>query len=116
MNNAEISEAEQAVSDKIAAERASAGVWMQSFVGRIGSRLKTAGAKLQDAASAPASSPAPPERAVTERAEASLDRAGERIGLFAASFSHQVRRSAALVREEAEDVLAEAQSLRRQDR
>ena len=135
MNNAGMSDAEKIVSDKLAEEGATAAGWAQSFVGQLGSRLKNAGAKLQEASvpstssspktsfpktsspktSFPKTSAAEPERPATDRAEESLDRAGERIGLFAATLSHRVRRSAALVREEAEDVLAEAQSLRRKD-
>lgn len=110
MNKAEMSEAESMAAEKIAAEGAAVTGWTQGLLSRMGGGLKKSGAKLQDAASAPADSPAQ-----IERAEASLDRAGERIGLFAASFSRQVRRSAALVREEAEDILAEAQSLRQKE-
>ena len=115
MNEAEISETEKAVSDKMAAGGAAVGGWTQSLLNRVGSSLKKSGAKLQDVVSDPAAPPVQTGQPVTERAEATLDQAGERIGLFAASFSHQVRRSAALVREEAEDILAEAQSLRRKD-
>ena len=93
--------------ETIATEAAAAENRAKSLLDRLGSSLKKSGAKLQDAAS-PAHVPA-------ERAEASLDRAGERLGVFAASLSHQVRRSAALVREEAEDILAEAQSLRQKE-
>ena len=46
------------------------------------------------------------------RAEETMDRLGERLGVFAANLSHRLRKAAALAREEAEDVLAEAQSLR----
>ncbi len=55
------------------------------------------------------------EPAVTQRAEEMLDRAGERVGRFASLLGLRVRQVAALVREEAEDVWAEAQSMRRQD-
>lgn len=122
MNNtgtdtARMSDAEQVVSEKIAEESAAAAGWAQSFVSQMGSRLQKTGAKLQKA-SLPltTSAVAETERPATERAEESLNRAGEQLGLFAATFSHRVRRSVALAREEAEDVLAEAQSLRRQDR
>lgn len=115
MNEAQMSEAESIAADKIAAEGAAVGAWTQSLLRRIGSGLKTRGAKLQDAVSAPAAPAVQTGQPATERAEATLDQAGERIGLFAASLSHQVRRSAALVREEAEDILAEAQSLRQKD-
>ena len=54
-------------------------------------------------------------RPATDRAEESLDRAGERLGAFAATLSHRVRKAVALAREEAEDILAEAQDLRRND-
>ena len=46
------------------------------------------------------------------RAEETMDRFGERLGVFAANVSHRLRKAAALAREEAEDVLAEAQALR----
>lgn len=46
------------------------------------------------------------------RAEETMDQFGERLGVFAANLSHRLRKAAALAREEAEDVLAEAQSLR----
>ena len=51
-------------------------------------------------------------RPATERAEETLDQVGERLGVFAATLSHRLRKAAALAREEAEDILAEAQSLR----
>ena len=54
-------------------------------------------------------------RPATERAEETLDQAGERLGVFAAAVSHQVRKYVALAREEAEDILAEAQTLRRKE-
>lgn len=54
-------------------------------------------------------------RPATERAEETLDKAGERLGVFAAAMSHRVRKAAALAREEAEDIWAEAQSLRQKD-
>ncbi|CAA9587019.1 MAG: hypothetical protein AVDCRST_MAG19-5007 [uncultured Thermomicrobiales bacterium] len=56
-----------------------------------------------------------PDSAATERAEEMLDRAGERVGRFASLLGQRVRRAAALAREEAEDMWAEAQSMRRQD-
>lgn len=115
MNEAEISEAESVAADKIAAGGAAVSGWAQALWSRMDGVLKKGSAKLQDTVSVPAASPAPTGQPATERAEASLDRAGERLGLYAASFSHQVRRSAALVREEAEDILAEAQNLRQKD-
>ena len=116
MIEAEVHEAEankaEAVADSIAAKKTAAGIWAQSLFSRLGSGLGKSGG-VQDPDSA--ASATPPEQAATERAEVTLDRAGERLGLFAASLSHQVRRSTALVREEAEDILAEAQSLRQKD-
>ncbi len=56
-----------------------------------------------------------PDPAATERAEEMLDRAGERVGRFASLLGLRVRRAAALAREEAEDLWAEAQSMRRQN-
>ena len=57
-----------------------------------------------------------PAPAATERAEEMLDRAGEQVGRFAALLGLRARQAAALAREEAEDVWAEAQSMRRRDR
>ena len=54
-------------------------------------------------------------RPATERAEETLDQVGERLGVFAAAVGHRLRKAAALAREEAEDILAEAQSIRRPD-
>jgi hypothetical protein len=47
------------------------------------------------------------------RAEAVLDRAGERVGSFLVSAGQRLRRTTALAREEAEDIWAEAQSVRK---
>ena len=117
MNNTAISDAEQIVSEKIAEERAAAAGWTQSFVRQIGDKWKKTGSQIQKASSAAESDrSAAADRPAADRAEESLDRAGEKIGLFAATVSRQVRKSVALAREEAEDMLAEAQSLRRQDR
>ncbi len=54
--------------------------------------------------------PAPPP---TARADAALDRAGERLGGFLARAGRQLRRAAARTREEAEDMVAEAEAVRR---
>lgn len=56
-----------------------------------------------------------PDPAATERAEEMLDRAGEQVGRFASLLSLRLRQVVALAREEAEDMWAEAQSMRRQD-
>lgn len=122
MSNAGMSDAEQIVSEKLAEEGVAAAGWAQSAARQIGSRLKETGAKLQKATKPPtdssfkASSAAETERPATKRAEESLDQAGEQIGIFAAALSRQVRRSVALAREGAEDVLAEAQSFRQKSR
>lgn len=50
--------------------------------------------------------------AATERAEQLLDGVGERVGRFAAVAGRQLRKAAALAREEAEDIWAEAQQVR----
>ncbi len=54
-------------------------------------------------------------RPATVRAEETLDQVGERLGAFAATVGHRVRKATALAREEAEDIWAEAQSLRHKD-
>ncbi len=116
MSSTGMSDAEQAVSEKITEESAAAVGWAQSLARQLGDRVKKTGAELQKDFAPAASSGTEPEQPAAERAEKALDRAGEQIGLFAAALSHRARRSAALAREEAEDVLAEAQSLRRKDR
>lgn len=93
----------------------------------LSARLKDVRASLTEAPITSAEAPfsdAPPltvaqaeaqMRPATERAEETLDQVGERLGVFAAAVSHRVRRGTALVREEAEDILAEAQALRRKE-
>ena len=55
-------------------------------------------------------------RSPTERAEALVDRLGGRLGFFAGLTALQLRRATARAREEAEDLWAEAQSIRRGER
>ena len=99
----------------------------ETFLGGLGARLKDVRASLTEATvtahEAPFSDATPGSvaqdearmRPATERAEETLDQVGERLGVFAATMGHQLRKTFALVREEAEDILAEAQSLRRND-
>ncbi len=59
-----------------------------------------------------------PEQSSTEdpammRAEELVDRLGERVGYFASLLNQRARWAAARAREEAEDIWAEAQSIRR---
>ena len=96
----------------------------ETLIGTLGTRLKDVRANLTeapitateapfcDAAQAVTQAEAQ-MRPATERAEETLDRVGERLGVFAATVGHRLRKAAALAREEAEDILAEAQSLRR---
>lgn len=51
-------------------------------------------------------------RSPQERAEEMVDQAGERIGGLAVTLGHRLRVFMARAREEAEDILAEAQSMR----
>lgn len=53
-----------------------------------------------------------PARPATERADEILDRTGEQMGRLGSAVSLRVRKFTALAREEAEDILAEAQTLR----
>ncbi len=53
------------------------------------------------------------ERPAMERAEELVDRLGERTGVLASLAGLRLRKLAARAREEAEDVWAEAQSVRR---
>lgn len=55
-------------------------------------------------------------RSPTERAEEFLDRAGQTAGFFAANVGWRVARFASRAREEAEDILAEAQYVREEMR
>ena len=48
-----------------------------------------------------------------ERAEVLVDQMGERLGHFLSIAGHQLRKATARAREEAEDIWAEAQSIRR---
>lgn len=52
------------------------------------------------------------ERPAMERAEELVDRLGQRAGAFASLAGLRIRKLAARAREEAEDVWAEAQSVR----
>lgn len=55
-------------------------------------------------------------RSADERAAEIVDRMGQRLGYVASLLALRVLKAAALVREEAEDVWAEAQSIRRGER
>ena len=55
------------------------------------------------------------DRPATERAEELADRMGQRFGRVAGQVGLRLRRMTALAGEEAEDVWAEAQSIRRRD-
>ena len=55
------------------------------------------------------------DRPVTERAEELADRMGQRLGHVTMLVGLRVRKTAARGREEAEDMWAEAQSIRRGD-
>ena len=50
-----------------------------------------------------------------ERAEVLVDQMGERLGRFLSVAGYQVRKATARAREEAEDIWAEAQAIRRGD-
>ena len=52
------------------------------------------------------------QRPATARAEDVIDQAGERVGQFAVLLGHRLQVFAARAREEAEDIWAEAQSMR----
>lgn len=53
-----------------------------------------------------------PDRPAMERAEQIVDRMAQGIGRFAALAGLRIRKAVALTREEAEDMWAEAQSIR----
>ena len=56
-----------------------------------------------------------PDRPATDRAEEVVDRLGQRAGYFISLAGLRLQKIAALAREEAEDVWAEAQSIRRRE-
>lgn len=63
---------------------------------------------------APPAEDGPPSRAAdTVRAEEMVDRIGGQLSALASVAAHRLRKGAALAREEAEDMWAEAQQLRR---
>lgn len=63
----------------------------------------------------PSTTPPPPvvTPPPTQRAEEIVDNAGERVGYLASSMAQRIRIATARAREEAEDMWAEAQSIRR---
>ena len=56
-----------------------------------------------------------PAKLAQERAEKLVDAMGQHLGLFAAFVGFQIQKAAARVREEAEDVWAEAQNIRHEN-
>lgn len=88
----------------------------EDLLNRLGQRFTQSRAQFsqaleQRAARTNGNGATPDTRPAAVRAEEMLDRAGERIGAFASTAGHQMRRWLALAREEAEDILAEAQSV-----
>ena len=53
------------------------------------------------------------QQPAAQRAEEIVDGVGERVGFFASSMAQRIRVATARAREEAEDMWAEAQSIRR---
>jgi hypothetical protein len=82
----------------------------EELLGRLGQRFtetrKRVSASLEQQAAAAQDGTSQPK----ERAEEIIDRLGHRIGYFSVLAGHQVRKFAARVREEAEDIWAEAQT------
>lgn len=60
----------------------------------------------------PAAGPASEPSVVVNRAEDALDETGRKIGAFLGNLSLRIRKATAVAREEAEDIWAEAQSIR----
>ena len=91
-----------------------------TLLDRLGNRVEAGARDLRDRATTPKPPAAPPQTAASvpanpaaERAGAMLDQAGERLGNLASEVSLRARKALALAREEAEDMLAEAQAIRR---
>jgi hypothetical protein len=55
-------------------------------------------------------------RQTVQRAEEMVDRLGEQVGQYVSAFGHNILKWAARAREEAEDIWAEAQAIREQQR
>ena len=55
-------------------------------------------------------------RQAMQRAEELVDRLGEQVGQYVSAFGHNILKWAARAREEAEDIWAEAQAIREQQR
>jgi hypothetical protein len=55
-------------------------------------------------------------RQTMQRAEELVDRLGEQVGQYVSAFGHNILKWAARAREEAEDIWAEAQAIREQQR
>jgi hypothetical protein len=55
-------------------------------------------------------------RQTMQRAEEMVDRLGEQVGQYVSAFGHNILKWAARAREEAEDIWAEAQAIREQQR
>lgn len=87
----------------------------EALLDRLGQRTRQAGEALAQKSSDPVRSqaPEPPARSAQDRAEETVDRLGQQAGALYDAAGLWVRRSAALLREEAEDILADAQALRR---
>jgi hypothetical protein len=95
--------AEQAMARQVTAAQAMAAQPMTT----------PAGAAERDGGDPATTAPdAPTPDSTTARAEALVDSAGAQLGTLATLVSHQLRRAAALAREEAEDMWAEAQQIR----
>ena len=75
-----------------------------------------AGRQRRDEGQAEAQATEPPPEPAEERAEALLDALGQRVGALSAYAVFVLRKYAARAREEAEDIWAEAQHLRREHR
>ncbi len=69
--------------------------------------------QAHDETEQPATQQPATQQPAEQRAEEIVDGVGERVGYFASSMAQRIRIATARTREEAEDMWAEAQSIRR---
>jgi hypothetical protein len=131
-----MSQTEEARSNQPATARAedlidSVGLRIGSFAATTSQRMQGAAASLRQGVdslnrplTAEGGSPELPSAAkaeesgslATQKAEELVDRAGQQVNQYASRIGLQMQRALARLREEAEDILAEAQNIRSQNK
>jgi hypothetical protein len=101
------------VADESACHRAASSHQNGACTGAAAADESTADANSNGQSTSAASSSSGPSH--TERAEEMVDRIAERVGQFTSVWGRKLSRAAARIKEEAQDLWAEAQSIRRGD-